>query len=374
MPITDLFAWLYWNPPREVFTIPFIDRPIAWYGVLFVLGFGLGYFIVLPILTRFLYQSNTLSTLDILNWPGLINALRSKKSDQTPLVKQLNQFDPSLKAKIDPIKENESIDEATKQRILDHLNHFLKDNQKQRKELEDAFPDLIATARHTSYFLADRLCWFLIVGTLIGARLGVVFFYDWPYYQSQPLEIFKIWKGGLASHGGALGIALALYFYVLYIRKWVPSATFLKLLDAVSIPAALGAGCIRLGNFVNQEILGTPTQMPWGVIFGDPADGSTPVPRHPIQLYEAAAYFLTFIFLYWLWRKKGDQLRTGILSGLLLIFVFLSRFILEFWKSNQESFVDISFFQMGQFLSLPFILLGVLFIFYPKKNQSLKIF
>jgi phosphatidylglycerol:prolipoprotein diacylglycerol transferase len=368
MSYLNRLSWLYWNPPRDVFTIPLIDRPIAWYGVLFVLGFILGYFIVIPMISQFLFQSKRLSTLDILNWSLFIQQLKSKENNSNSLASKFYQeLDPHLKQKIKNLTDETQIDVELKSGLLKELNRFLQHKEVERSDLEKAFPHIISSINQVSYFLSDRLCWFLIAGTVIGARLGVIFFYDWPYYRSHPSEIIKIWKGGLASHGGALGIAFALYLYVLYVRKWIPSVNFLKLLDIVSIPAALGAGFIRLGNFMNQEILGTPTTLPWGIIFGDPADESPIIPRHPVQLYEAILYFSTFFFLYFLWKKNKGQIQTGMLSGILLISVFLGRFILEFWKSNQESFVHLPFFQMGQLLSLPFVLLGIFFIFYGRK-------
>lgn len=287
-------AWLYWDPPRVAFTVPVIDRPIAWYGILFVTGFILGYFTIIPVMTRFLQQTKTYSSVNL------------------------------------------------------------------------------AKVKETSYFLADRLCWFVVLGTLIGARLGSVIFYDWDLYRENPLEIFQVWKGGLASHGGVVGIFLGIYLYSIYISRKVPDLTFIRILDFVAIPAALGACFIRLGNFMNQEILGTATTLPWGVIFGHAADGSAPVPRHPIQLYEAAAYLVTFFILYFLWKKKGDTLPEGTFFGLLMIFIFGSRFILEFWKDAIPSTWDISFIQMGQLLSIPFVLLGVLFLIRSYVNEPTK--
>lgn len=368
---SPLIGWLYWNPSREIFTIPLIDRPITWYGLFFVLGFMIGYFLLIPFLTRFLYQAKHLSSLDI-HWPTLLKALqRSSLESSEPDKHIFTKLSPDLRKQIKAFNPQEVVPESLKNNLLNELNLLLKDNVFTRKELEERYPIGIHPAKQTSIFLADRLCWFLITGTLLGARLGVVFFYDWSYYSRHPIEIFKIWHGGLASHGGAAGLGIALYLYVSYIRQWYPSLTFLKIMDAISIPAALEGCFIRLGNFVNQEILGIPTLMPWGVIFGDPwanqEDQSLQGPLHPVQLYEGLANLVTFFILYFLWRKKGDTLRPGIISGLLLILVFSSRFILEFWKSNQEGVIHFTHVQMGQLLSLPFILLGLLFIYCPKR-------
>lgn len=338
-------AWLYWDPPKNVFTVPFLDRPIAWYGVLFVLGFICGYFIIISMFTRFLQENKLVGSLDILNGPHL--------------AKKLGQ----------PFPEPHS---STPQLLLTTLNNKIQKENIHRDELVKIFPNSIASAENTAYRLTDYLCWFVVLGTLIGARLGVVFFYDWPYFQSHPIDILKVWEGGLASHGGTIGLLSALFFYTQFIKKKVPSLTYLRIIDFVAVPTAL-AGCfIRLGNFVNQEISGIPSTVPWAVIFGHPIDGSPPLPRHPVQLYEAACYLAIFVFLCTLWRKKGILLTPGTLSGLVLILIFSSRFVLEFWKSHQASFIDVSTLQVGQLLSLPFIALGFFIIWIGKRKYPLK--
>lgn len=348
-------AWFYWDPPREAFTIPFFDHPIVWYGILFVSGFIIGYFVLIPILTRFLSQSKHLSNLDIANWPEFIEQLRSSSS---PLITQLStQFDLSTRRQIK--QQSPAITSDLKQRILDGLNRLLRDSSISRADLEHTFGKALTSLKQTAYFLTDRLCWFTVIGTVVGARLGAVFFYDWNYFSSHPLEIFKVWHGGLASHGGFLGVMVSLYFYLKYIQKWVPQLTFLRLLDDVAIPTALVCCFIRLGNFMNQEILGTPTNLPWGILFAHPADDSLAIPRHPVQLYEAIAYLITFCILWSLWKYRNlDEEHPGALIGITFILGFGSRFILEYWKATQDSILDSSLLQMGQILSIPFILLG----------------
>lgn len=208
-------------------------------------------------------------------------------------------------------------------------------------------------------YLVDRLTWFVVAGTIIGARLGHVFFYDWPRYQHHLGDIFKVWEGGLASHGGAVGVLLALFLYQRMIRKNFPEFTYIALLDILVVPTAFVACCIRIGNFFNQEILGTPTTVPWAVIFGNPADGSPLEPRHPVQLYEAGVYLFTFFLLGYLWKYKSEKLRPGMLSGLFFILVFVSRFFLEFLKAPQSLMIDESFMQTGQYLSIPCIIFGI---------------
>lgn len=358
-----LIAWLYWNPPKEAFIIPFIERPIAWYGILFVSGFFLSYLILLPIFALFLRQFRSLSDLDILNWPLLVNEIKRQPNQVAQQVYQ--SLSPTTKTALNYT----SLDQSTKQALLDALNQMWGKLNLTRKDFQIAFPKTIASYRQLSQLLIDKLCWFVVIGTLVGARLGLVFFYDWDYFSQHPSEIIKIWNGGLASHGGVIGIFIALYLYVQNVKKWIPSLTFLRITDFVAIPAALVSCFIRIGNFINQEILGTPTSLPWAVIFGNPIDNSPSIPRHPVQLYEAFSYFFIFVFLFWVWRTRGNQLRVGVLTGLLFLLVFTSRFFIEFWKESTPAVLSIPVLQMSQLLSLPFIALGAFLIWrgYQKK-------
>ncbi|MGM0439953.1 MAG: prolipoprotein diacylglyceryl transferase [Chlamydiota bacterium] len=217
--------------------------------------------------------------------------------------------------------------------------------------------------REASSWIVDTLAWLIVLGTIIGARLGHVFFYDWPYYKDHPLAIIKIWEGGLASHGGAIGVLLGLLLAFQKIKRRVPEVTFSNILDAVAIPTALVGCCIRLGNFFNQEILGLPTDLPWAVVFGHPIDGSAPVPRHPVQLYEALFYLLVFMMLM-IFAKRGLLGRERFISGLFFVLVFGFRFVVEFFKVSQSAFITEGFpLLMGQLLSLPFVILGLILLF-----------
>lgn len=210
---------------------------------------------------------------------------------------------------------------------------------------------------------AERITLYVIVGTLIGARLFDVFFYQSPSaYLNDPLMIIKVWEGGLASHGGAIGALIALAILARKIKiRWI------SLIDLVVIPAALGGAFIRIGNFFNQEILGKVTDLPWAIIFGHPMDGTVPVPRHPVQLYESFYYFAFFGLLLWLWRAKPALRKPGKMSGLFFILVFSFRFLIEFLKTEQSSLLTSSApLDMGQWLSLPLIGLGF-YLFYKAK-------
>ena len=206
--------------------------------------------------------------------------------------------------------------------------------------------------------LADRLLWFVLIGTIVGARLGHILFYEPAAYLAHPLSMLKIWEGGLASHGGTMGVILATLAFRLSIRKSIPELTLLQTLDIIAPPTALVAFFIRLGNFFNQEIIGTPTTVPWAIIFGEPFDQSIVAPRHPSMLYEGLAYLATFFLLRWIQKRTSKPWPPGKLTGLFLVLVFISRFFIEFTKELQPSFLNQSFLQAGQWLSLPFIALG----------------
>jgi len=221
-------------------------------------------------------------------------------------------------------------------------------------------------------FVADRLTAYIVIGTIVGARLGHFLFYERPSeYLQDPLEIFRVWKGGLASHGAVIAIILSILLFSYRIRSQFPSLTWIRILDFISVPAAFVGGCIRIGNFFNQEILGIQTQVPWAVIFGHPFDQTFPVPRHPVQLYEALAYVLFFILLWKLSYRDYFLKREGKLVGLFLILVFTFRFFVEFFKIEQSRiFSSEIFLTMGQILSIPAVILGVIFYFFLKQPCS----
>ncbi len=267
-----LLSYLFWDPAREMFTfsLPFLNRPILWYGFFFAFGFFLGYWVLLFL-----------------------------------------------------------------------LRDLIEDKTKLRK-------------------VADRIVLYVVLGTVVGARLGDLLFYQTPSsYLQDPTQIIRVWMGGLASHGGAIGILLALYILSRRKKKELPTFRWLTLTDLVVIPTALAGCLIRIGNFFNQEILGTPTTLPWAIVFGHPADGSAPIPRHPVQLYESLYYLLVFVLLFSLWRATSSWKKPGKITGLFLLLIFGFRFLIEFLKEEQSLLLPDSFLlTMGQLLSLPFILLG----------------
>jgi len=206
----------------------------------------------------------------------------------------------------------------------------------------------------------DNQLIYVVVGIIIGARLGHCFFYDPDYYFSNPLKILAIWEGGLASHGGGLGAIIGIYFHT---KK--SDFSFIWILDRLAITTALFGIFVRSANFVNAEIIGKQTDVPWAVVF-ERVDN---VARHPAQLYEAIAYAIIFITLTALYKLTKIKSYQGMLLGLFLILTFTARFIIEFFKQQQAAYsIDISM-NTGQMLSIPFFMIGVFLMFRSLKNK-----
>lgn len=210
----------------------------------------------------------------------------------------------------------------------------------------------------------DELSTFMIVATIAGARIGHCLFYEPAYYLSHPVEILYVWEGGLASHGAAIGIILGLYFFARKNKK-----STLWTLDRIVIVVALSGFFIRTGNLMNSEIFGDITSLPWGFYFKRYyIEAYTIDPRHPTQIYEALSYLTIFFFLFWsYWKNKGN-FKTGMLFGYFLVLVFTVRFFIEFIKVPQVGFEEGMALNMGQWLSIPFVLLGIAIIFWSSKQ------
>lgn len=201
----------------------------------------------------------------------------------------------------------------------------------------------------------ESLFIYLIVATIVGARLGHVLFYGWDYYSQHPIEILYVWQGGLASHGGVLGIIVAM---ILWSRN-VSKRSILWVLDRVVVPSIFVAALIRFGNLMNSEIYGVETTLPWGFIF---ERNHETVAKHPTQIYESLSYLLTFgVMLYMYWKTKAKDYQ-GMLVGVFFIMVFTARFFVEFIKEDQEAFEAGMSLNMGQWLSIPFIITGIVLI------------
>ncbi len=209
-------------------------------------------------------------------------------------------------------------------------------------------------------WLGTLLLW-VVAGTIIGARLGHVFFYEWDKYSQNPIEILYVWEGGLASHGGTIGVILAVILFSIITTKRSPLWTF----DRLVIPIALVGALIRLGNLFNSEIYGGPTDLPWGFQFVRSYQWVTqfaPAAVHPTQIYEALCYLALFALLMWMYWKRNDEERPGLILGVFFTVLFGCRFLIEFIKNSQEPWEDDMMLNMGQWLSIPFILAGIFFI------------
>ena len=214
---------------------------------------------------------------------------------------------------------------------------------------------------------------YVVIATIVGARLGHVFFYDWDVYKADPIKILYVWEGGLASHGGTIAIILAVILFSIFVTKRNPLWTFDRLVVAI----ALVGGLIRIGNLFNSEIYGTPTTLPWGFMFVRSREWHMlyeGLPVHPTQIYEALCYFLLFGLLMWMYWKKNAEERPGLIFGVFFIGIFLPRFIIEFIKNDQVAREATMTLNIGQQLSIPFILLGVFLIIYamirPKEHLT----
>ncbi len=266
-----LLNYIHWNPAPEIFTIPGIDWPVRWYGLMWALAFIVSHFF---------------------------------------------------------------------------MNRIFKVEKRSDKAL-------------------DSLTLYIILGTVIGARLGHCLFYG-PWfdetlqngmviegYLSHPLNMLKVYEGGLASHGGAIGIIVAM---VLFCRKHKES--WLWLFDRLVVVVPIASMCIRLGNLINSEIIGKVTDVPWAFIFVQEDN----LPRHPAQLYEAIFCFFLFILMYWLWKNKRNTVGPGFMFGLMCVLFFTERFLDEFLKENQVEFENGHILNQGQWLSIPFVLIGAFMI------------
>lgn len=369
--------------------LPLLHRGILWYGFLFALGFFVGYWVFLYLLRRYFLFFPQFRKEDIASFSELIHQIKTasdlrsikasvrdwkgEKPIPEKLIHQIKTASKlrSIKASVHNWKAGEPVPEKMKIGILKSLNEVLFQTPspiQKRLDLEARFSCFIPLKKRAMN-LTESVTLYVVIGAVVGARLGDVLFYqNWSDILHHPLSIFKIWEGGLASHGAAIGILVALG--LLAKKKRMP---FLVLLDLLVIPTALAGVLIRLGNFLNQEILGVPTTLPWGVIFGHPIGvpaGENPLlPRHPVQLYEAFWYGLVFVFLLRCFRLDPELKRAGRITGFFLVLVFGFRLCIEFLKEEQSRLLEgDSFLTMGQWLSIPIIAFGLYLLFRARKS------
>ena len=213
---------------------------------------------------------------------------------------------------------------------------------------------------------------YVVVATIVGARLGHVFFYEWDVYRADPIKILYIWEGGLASHGGTVAIIIAVILFSVFVTKKSPLWTF----DRLVIAIALVGGLIRLGNLFNSEIFGTATDLPWGFMFVRSREWHALYEGqavHPTQIYEALCYFALFGLLMWMYWKKNAEERPGLILGVFFIGIFLPRFLIEFIKNDQVAREATMTLNIGQQLSIPFILFGVFLVIYAMMRPKVQL-
>jgi phosphatidylglycerol:prolipoprotein diacylglycerol transferase len=223
---------------------------------------------------------------------------------------------------------------------------------------------------------ADQLLMYTMVATIVGARAGHYFFYEFPLLQADPLRFFLQMItppfSGLASHGASIGLFLAFYLY----SKKHPGMSYLYITDRIVPAVALAGFFIRMGNLMNSEIIGKPTELPWGFKFlrdtefnpyGDP---NLVLARHPSQLYEALSCLLIFAALMWFWSRKKQAMQEGQMTGWFMIVLFTLRFFYEFLKENQSAFENNLTLNMGQILSIPAVLFGVIVLLYSHRKKN----
>lgn len=378
-----MLGYIYWDPSRYMFdfSLPLLDRPILWYGFLFAAGFFVGYFILRYLLATYLLTRPHFAKEDIL-LPSMIPQILKQKKEAVFIKDKSIGNEDVKKRKKDSLQvywceHFNKVLESPKtpgedllklkciKNFVPRLSVHTRELLARRLYLQKLLYPALCSIRQKAKIISEKISFACILGAVIGARLGDVLFYQsYDKLLHDPFLVFKVWEGGLASHGGAIGVLMALWILSRKKEYKAIKLTFLKMLDLIVIPTALVGAFIRVGNFINQEILGRQARVPWAVVFGHPADGSAPAPRHPVQLYESICYLLLFVLLSLSWKKWFELKKPGKLFGLFLTILFSTRFILEFWKTEQSEYLrDHSFLTMGQYLSLPFIFLGVVLFF-----------
>lgn len=339
-------GFIYWDPKPEIFIVPVIGWPVLWYGVLFALGFALGFPLFVSVLRRYFLQRP---------------AFESDEVDAA----SVDEWNLKLQSG-EPIAEELS---AKERKIASYS--IRKEAALRRLQLEKKYPTAILSLKKKATVLTDKLTVYMVVATVIGARLGHFLFYEKPSdYLRNLSELLQVWRGGLSSHGAAIGIVIALWIFAIRYRKISRGLSLLRLLDFVSIPTALAGCLIRIGNFFNQEILGKKTDVFWAVVFGHPADRSAPAPRHPVQLYEALVYLFIFVLLWKLSFRPKFLLVQGRLIGLFLTLIFGARFLVEFWKLEQSHIMPLGLhLTMGQILSVPAVAIGLFLLFWKRREE-----
>lgn len=380
-------ASIAWDPSRVIFNLPFVHLPLTWYGMFFACGFLIGFQIFLYLFQRYLYFFPQFLSSDIeyghlskLPKTELCAKLRAKllalgesKEAICIAANRLLEDMPFIQL----LLSEEKAHPKRRERRLSFIGKVTSRNIEKRLEarllFEKYFPGVFTPLKTRARVYGESLLIYVVLGTIIGARLGHLLFYEkWSFFMRDPLVIFRTWEGGLASHGGILGVVLGLLLF--YIRKGrrYEKISFLRLLDLLSVPTMFVCSLIRVGNFFNQEILGATSTLPWAVTFGHPADGSFPEPRHPVQLYESLFYFFVFLSSFVLLRRNFYKWRGGKIAGYCFMVSFAFRFFIEPLKGELSDLLmgHDSLFLMGQYLSIPMVGIGVLLYFWGRITHN----
>lgn len=379
-------GYIHWDPDPVLFYLPYINKPIVWYGVLFALGFYFSYRLFSRLVTEHFCRHLSLRVEDVSCFSRLVMTLQ--KTQDPFLLEFVSSCSLSTQAFIKGWTLETPIEDRKKQKLVESMNRFIDSKEyeaidlvdsrqrkifstfkscngkheypklKKRLKLEETLYLILKPLNSRVSELVEKVVMYVLIATIVGARLGHILFYEslW-YYLRNPLSIVKTWEGGLASHGGVLAIAIATVIFCKRHKHLLYPISKLRLLDYMVVAACVASTFIRIGNFFNQEIIGVTTSLPWGIVFGHPLDGSEALPRHPAQLYEAFFYFSLLIGLYF-FRLTTFMSQDGKISALFFVLAFSFRFAVEFIKLDYSVY-QVGFVNMGQILSVPVVLFGV---------------
>jgi phosphatidylglycerol---prolipoprotein diacylglyceryl transferase len=389
------------NPDPVAFTLPFLDFQMRWYTLWTIIGISASYLVATFVIKDKLLFLEDFSGKNIKNWATLLSYFnQTDKNNSSPWPKKITSyFSTSEMSKINKWK-GPNVSDNLKKTIIEKLKKIsidpafyneadleglnfsfttklsirkfnkLKSNENVKslntQLLNDILPKKsIFTFLGLSNEVTKDLVNYIVIFNILGARLAHVLFYEWSYYQNNLMEILYVWKGGLASHGGVLGTLFGVFlFFKIQMKKKYPQFTLLGFFDLTSIYIGTSLGSIRLGNLFNQEILGKKTDLPWAIVFLKPENGAQVYPRHPVQLYESFSYYFCFVVMLLLWKKYYVKWKEGTFIGIGCIIFFILRFYCEFFKESLSEVINKSSgILMGQYLSLPFILMGIFLLF-----------
>lgn len=360
-----MLSYVYWSPDSVAFHLPFFNHPIMWYGILFALGFLVGFHLFKMFFRYFLCYYPEFTEADIIDWNKVLKGKKDTERERKTILKKLNE---RLEEKMDQHQNFSPFFRFVDQLLsIQQLRRF-----KNRLYIEKELGSAVQTLKLRSKLFSEKFAIYIMFGAIVGARLGHILFYEnWPDYFFHPFMIFKVWEGGLASHGAVIGMFIGIALFYFKIRKQYSMISILRIIDLLVIPSLYAGTFIRIGNFINQEILGKTTSLPWGIIFGNPAGELSFMPRHPAQLYEAFFYFLSFLVFFRFFSKW--LFPVGRISGFFFISTFSFRFLIEFIKEEQSFYLSNHFLNMGHYLSLPYIVLGIAFLIFGKKIEKKKV-